>query len=316
LCGIAGWVGRPLPGGLDSLLNLLAHRGPDDQGSWEDPHGMAGLGHRRLSILDLSPSGHQPMASEDGRAQIVFNGEIYNFRELRKELETQGTTFRSHSDTEVLLALYRKEGRSMVKRLNGVFAFAIWDEDRRELFCARDPIGVKPFYWTFAEGRFLFASEAKVLLRFPGVEARVDSLAMACHLAYIWCPHPRSAFRDIWKLSPGHFLVVDVDGRIKEQEAFWTWSSREDEGGGQAHRIGTFKMTLQESVERQLVSDVPVGLFLSGGLDSSAIAHAYRTARAGEPIQPRASKRVRIAERKYVATLRTELDGIILPDRT
>ena len=224
------------------------------------------------------------MTSADGRAHIVFNGEIYNFRQLRQDLEAQGVSFCSQGDTEVLLALYRRYGRAMLGKLNGVFAFALWDEDRRELFCARDPMGVKPFYYTQAEGRFLCASEVKVLLQCPGVSARIDPLALACHLAYLWCPHPRSAFRNIWKLPPGHFMVVNAEGHIQEQGAYWAWSSREEAGASQAERIAAFGSTLQQSVERQLVSDVPVGLFLSGGLDSSAIAQAYRTAQPGAPI--------------------------------
>lgn len=278
MCGIAGWVGATLDMPMERLLAPMAHRGPDDWGGWLDPGGRCGLGQRRLAIIDLSPGGHQPMTAPGVPGWVVFNGEIYNFRELRNELVKEGVTFHTQSDTEVLLQMYRKYGPDMLERLNGIFALAIWDETRRHLFCARDPLGTKPFYWTQAGGRFLFASEVKVLLGLPGVEARVNPQALAQHLTYVWCPSPASAFRDIRKLEPGHRMWVDAEGRVTADESYFTWDYREDDSLPLSARIEATRDQVLSAVRRQLVSDVPVGLFLSGGLDSSAIAAAYRRA--------------------------------------
>jgi len=278
VCGIAGWVGATLATPMERLLAPMAHRGPDDWGGWLEGRGRCGLGQRRLAIIDLSPGGHQPMTAPGVPGWVVFNGEIYNYRELRAELASEGVVFHTQSDTEVILQMYRKHGPGMLDHLNGIFALAIWVETRGQLFCARDPLGTKPFYWTRADGRFLFASEVKVLLGLPGVEARVDPQALAQHLAYVWCPSPASAFRGIRKLEPGHRMWVDADGRVVSDEPYFTWDYREDDHLPLAARIEATREQVLSAVQRQLVSDVPVGLFLSGGLDSSAIAAAYRRA--------------------------------------
>jgi asparagine synthase (glutamine-hydrolysing) len=278
VCGIAGWVGATLATPMERLLAPMAHRGPDDWGGWLEGRGRCGLGQRRLAIIDLSPGGHQPMTAPGVPGWVVFNGEIYNYRELRADLAREGVVFHTQSDTEVILQMYRKHGPDMLDHLNGIFALAIWDETRGQLFCARDPLGTKPFYWTRADGRFLFASEVKVLLGLPGVEARVDPQALAQHLAYVWCPSPASAFRGIQKLEPGHRMWVDADGRVISDESYFTWDYREDDRLPLAARIEATREQVLSAVQRQLVSDVPVGLFLSGGLDSSAIAAAYRRA--------------------------------------
>lgn len=285
MCGIAGWVGARLETPMETLLAPMAHRGPDDWGSWLSPTGNAGLGHRRLAIIDLTPTGHQPMTAESVPAWIVFNGEIYNYRELRRELEGDGAVFRSQSDTEVLLHLYRRDGLEMFHQLNGIFALAIWDVEKQQLVCARDPLGTKPFYWTQAEGRFLFASEIKVLLKMPGVQARLDPGALAQHLSYLWCPSPQSAFSGIHKLEPGQRMVVDASGKDLSHSSFFTWRYTEQNGRSLEERTEATRDAILASVKRQLVSDVPVGLFLSGGLDSSAVAAAYRRALPDTPIE-------------------------------
>lgn len=278
MCGIAGWVGARLNVPIDEVLAPIAHRGPDDWGAWEGPNHEVGLGHRRLAIIDLSPAGHQPMTAQGVPAYIVFNGEIYNFRELREDLERDGAVFRSGSDTEVLLHLYRRDGPDFLQKLNGIFALALWDFDRRSLLCARDPIGAKPFYWTRAGGRFLFASEIKVLLRMPGVQARLNPNGLAQHLTYLWCASPETALEGIRKLEPGTQLTVDDSGTPVRQRSFFEWRYSEDDRSSAEDHAEAVREEVLRSVKRQLVSDVPVGMFLSGGLDSSAIAAAYRRA--------------------------------------
>ncbi len=272
MCGIAVLVGEADRARLAAAVRAVAHRGPDDEGFWVDEQAGVGLGHRRLAILDLSPAGHQPMWDRSKQAAIVYNGEIYNFRELREELEAKGYRFRSCSDTEVLLNLYLAEGEGMLGRLNGIFAFALWDTRTRTLLAARDALGVKPLYYAPWAGGVALASEIKALLwLIPGARD-LDLEALDRYLAFLWCPGDGTPLKGVRKLQPGEAITIR-DGRIARR---WTWyrlpvfreerpllDEREAIVGVTAH--------LRQAVHRQLVADVPVGAFLSGGLDSSAL---------------------------------------------
>ncbi len=277
MCGIAGLSGMVDEGALRLAVQAIAHRGPDDEGIFTDPAAGVGLGHRRLSILDLSPQGHQPMASTDGTVVLVYNGEIYNFRELRRELEMQGVQFRGNSDTEVLLNLYLREGEAMLPRLNGIFAFALWDGRKQSLFLARDALGVKPLYYAESGGRLSFASEIKALLHLAP-EARVlDQVALHRYLSFLWCPGGGTPLKAVRKLAPGNAMFVR-DGRIERQ---WCWyqlptTQPVDSLQGQQAAIESTAAQLKRAVKRQMVADVPVGAFLSGGLDSSAVVALAR----------------------------------------
>ena len=218
MCGIAGLVRRPQASGADlaalseKMAARLAHRGPDGAGVWTDSEGAVALAHRRLAIIDLSPTGAQPMSDATGHFSITYNGEIYNYRELRAGLESKGVRFRGHSDTEVLVELYAREGAECLQRLNGIFALAIWDRDRRELFLARDALGVKPLYFSEGEQAFAFASELKALL--PAIARRtLDAPALHRYLTYLWCPGDGTPLQEVRRLGPGEAMVV-CDGRI------------------------------------------------------------------------------------------------------
>ena len=276
MCGIVGVYNYGNPGlplkaeTIARMRDTMAHRGPDDEGVYVSPNGRLALGHRRLSILDLSALGHQPMASPDGRYWIVFNGEIYNFRELRPELEAKGHRFRSASDTEVLLALYAEHGPDMLHRLRGMFAFAIWDAQDRRLFMARDRIGIKPLYYTCQGGRFLFASEIKAILAFPGIPRAVHLPGLHHYLSFLTTPAPLTLFEGIRKLPAGHTLTVEEDGNDRVEEWWDVFdgvqpTDTKDEGAIRARLIHL----LRESIRYRMVSDVPFGVFLSGGVDSS-----------------------------------------------
>ncbi|HEX8199279.1 MAG TPA: asparagine synthase (glutamine-hydrolyzing) [Isosphaeraceae bacterium] len=285
MCGINGLAGAfgADSGELLARMNaVIAHRGPDDQGVYLDPAGAAGLGHRRLSILDLSPAGHQPMADPEGRVHLVFNGEIYNYRELRSDLEARGHRFRSQTDTEVLLHLYLEQGEGMLRRLNGMFAFALWDRRTATLFAARDHFGIKPFYYAhLADGRLLVSSEVKGLLACPDVPRAIHLPALADYLAFLWVADPLTMFQGILKLPPGHKLRWHA-GRL-EVEPWWDldYSGPLDERS-EAGLAAELAGRLDAAVRRQLISDVPLGAFLSGGLDSSGIVAAMAAAHRGE----------------------------------
>lgn len=276
MCGIVGVYNHGNSGvPLDAetvarMRDTMAHRGPDDAGVYVSPDGCLALGHRRLSILDLSALGHQPMVSPDGRYWIVFNGEIYNFRELRLVLEAKGHRFCSTSDTEVLLALYADQGPAMLHRLRGMFVFAIWDIQRRRLFIARDRIGIKPLYYTSQGGRFLFASEIKAILAFPGIARTVHIPGLHHYLSFLTTPAPLTLFEGIQKLPAGHTLIVEEDGNFRVEE--W-WDVFDDGQPVDAKDETTIHARLidllRESIRYRMVSDVPFGVFLSGGIDSS-----------------------------------------------
>jgi asparagine synthase (glutamine-hydrolysing) len=270
MCGIAGYLGQARAGLGAEMAARLAHRGPDDAGECVLGDGgvVAVLAHRRLSIIDVA-GGHQPQTNEDGTVHVVFNGAIYNFQALRRELEAKGHRFATRSDTEVLVHLYEEHELEMLAHLRGMFAFALWDAPRRRLLLARDRMGVKPLYYA-TPGREIplaFASELKALLPVPGVSRELDPEALAAYLAFLYVPHPRSAMRGIRKLPPGH-LLVHQDGRTTVRR-YW---SLEPAAEGPDEE-GLWEL-LREAVGLRLVADVPVGAFLSGGLDSSSIVAA------------------------------------------
>jgi asparagine synthase (glutamine-hydrolysing) len=278
MCGICGFVGRDDQGLAKQMMELLAHRGPDGEGVRSFPATAdsppAVLGHRRLSIIDPTPRGAQPMAYADGRLWITYNGELYNFRELRAELERDGFHFSSDCDTEVVLAMYARHGSAMLGRLNGIFAFAIWDSDRRELFVARDRLGVKPLYYAEHAGVFSFASEVKALL--PTLShPSLRPTALADYMTFLWVPDPDTLFEGVYKLPPGHFGVYR-DGRLTITE-YWDLTFAPEERP-EHEWAETVRETVGQAVRRQMVSDVPLGSFLSGGLDSSAIVAAMTAA--------------------------------------
>src|SRR6476661_2063385 len=277
MCGISGLANCGDHETLARMTSIQAHRGPDDSGLWEQrfPDGSYfALGSRRLAILDLSPEGRMPMCNPQRTLWITYNGEIYNFRELRRELCAKGHQFVSESDTEVVLHLYEAEGRDCVKRLNGMFALAICDlrSGRPALFVARDHFGVKPFYYAHQGNRFAFASEIKALLQVPGIDAELDPEALHQYLTFLWVPDPGTMFRGILKLPAGHHAIFRK-GQLKLTK-YWdltfpsadaAYARTEDE---LAEEIGE---RFRRSVEGQMISDVPIGAFLSAGLDSSSI---------------------------------------------
>lgn len=276
MCGIGGFSGKFNHELLNAMNTSMVHRGPDDGGVLYLHEQRIGLCHRRLSIIDLSPLGHQPMWDVSQRAVIVFNGEIYNYRELRVDLEKRGFLFASHSDTEVLLNLYLADGEAMLARLNGMFAFAIWDKEKRRLLVARDGFGVKPFYYAETAAGFVFASELKALLQEPGIPRSIDAQAVLNYITYLWCPAPRTMLSSVKKLPPGFAMIVE-DGRIVQQWQFYDLPYGESKTTlSPADAADELRLRLAESVRRQMVADVPVGAFLSGGLDSSAIAYFAR----------------------------------------
>ncbi|HEU5192049.1 MAG TPA: asparagine synthase (glutamine-hydrolyzing) [Methylomirabilota bacterium] len=272
MCGIAGLLradGAPVDEALlASMTGVLAHRGPDGQGVYV--RGPVGLGHRRLAIIDLT-TGDQPMFNADEQIAVVFNGEIYNFRDLRRELEGLGHTFVTTSDTEVLLRAYEAYGVDCVGHLRGMFAFALWDGHRRRLVLARDRVGIKPMVYTWDGRRLLFASELKSLLQDPTVPRDLDWEAFGDYLAFHYVPSPRTIFRAIRKLPPASVLVLDVDGGEPRVERYWDLRFVPDERRSEADWGAELRVQLQDAVQSHLVSDVPLGAFLSGGLDSSTV---------------------------------------------
>jgi asparagine synthase (glutamine-hydrolysing) len=276
MCGIAGFLGRYDPTLLEDMNNVQEHRGPDDAGVWFDPVQGVGFAHRRLSIIDLSTAGHQPMIDEDGPGIITYNGEIYNYRELRKELLTEGFTFRSDTDTEVLLKLYQRDGFEMLSVINGIFAFAIWDRQKRALFLARDALGVKPLYYAITNRGLLFASELKAIIQESTVSKEIDLEAIQNYMIYLWCPAPKSPFRNIYKFEPGQAMVLS-ERKINRKWYFYDlpYSAIESQISFE-DAVSVLKERIEVAVMRQLVSDVPVGSFLSGGLDSSAVVSIAR----------------------------------------
>jgi len=267
---------------LEKTLVRLQRRGPDGEGVWVAPNGNIALGHRRLAIIDLSPTGAQPMQSPDGRYVITFNGEIYNYRTLRDELQTEGYTFRSESDTEVLLALYALRGATALDRLRGMYAFAIWDTHREHLFLARDPFGIKPLYYAAQTGALRFASQVRALVSGGNVSRELDPAGCVGFLMYGSVPEPFSTFRDIQSLPAGHSLEVDKRGRQTLRRHFSVAAELRTafQDHGRSRQRGEHHdqvaVSLRDSVRHHLVSDVPVGAFLSGGIDSGVVVALMR----------------------------------------
>ncbi len=286
MCGLAGSTSLP-EGFLARARRRLRHRGPDGDGEWRDPANGFGLAHARLAIIDLSPAAAQPMVSADGRHVIAFNGEIYNFRALRAELEAAGERFRGDGDTEVLLALLRREGAGGLARVAGMFAFALWDKDKKELLLARDRLGIKPLvYAPLADGGVAFASEIRALKEHPGIDFAIDAEALSEYLACLYVPAPRTIHRGIRKLPPGCFLRWrDGHGEIA---SYWRPRFADGRSGGVAdadEAAEEILPLLRQAVSGCMIADVPIGCFLSGGLDSSIIAAlmAEEARRLGAP---------------------------------
>ncbi len=278
MCGIAGFAGGFVEGLAPRMNALQEHRGPDGSGVFEDPPGGIALAHRRLAILDLSGQAAQPMTSPDGRWVLIYNGEIYNYRDLRRELEAAGETFVSTGDTEVLLRGLATAGGGFVSRLNGIFAFALWDRRERRLTLARDPLGVKPLYLAEPEpGTILFASEVKALLAHPRLDRSPDFDALLHHLTFCHAAGERTAFRNVVRLAPGTILSWK-DGR-RDVRTYWRPSfDRAIPPPDEGRETGRLREILERATRRQLVSDVPLGAYFSGGLDSSLIAALARRA--------------------------------------
>jgi asparagine synthase (glutamine-hydrolysing) len=277
-------------GALEAMRRGIRHRGPDDEGVWTAAHGQAGFAHTRLSILDLTSAGHQPMQSPDGRLTITFNGEIFNFQELRRALEQRGATFHTRSDTEVILAAYALDGTACLSTLRGMFAFAIWDEAERTCVLARDRFGIKPLYYHTADGRLTFASEVKALLASGAVPAELDPQGMFGYFLTGTVPEPHTLLRNVKCLDAGSY-VTWKDGR---QSSHRYWNLRFADRAVNTEPVESARRALLDSVAHHFVSDAPVGIFLSGGVDSTALValsreagqrdlHTFSLAFPGEP---------------------------------
>jgi asparagine synthase (glutamine-hydrolysing) len=272
MCAIVGKlrknrpIERPL---LEAMRDTMTHRGPDDAGLWFNAEGTVGLGHRRLSIIDLSSAGHQPMTNEDESIWLVFNGEIYNFQALRQELLQAGHVFRSNTDTEVIIHAYEEWGVDSIKRLRGMFAYALWDIKRQRLVLARDRLGIKPLYYALRDGNLSFASELKAIRIDPDVRCELDESAIYDFFTYRYIPTPKTIYRDVSKLPPAHFAVME-DNKLT-LTCYWepVFNNRSDIS--EADAVELLQHKLKEATELHMIADVPVGVMLSGGLDSSTL---------------------------------------------
>ena len=298
MCGFAGffWKKNGQPDEMRSIASRMAdaiiHRGPDDSGVWVDSTAGIGLGFRRLAIVDLSAHGHQPMRSASGRFMIVFNGEVYNHRSLRRELESSGCAFRGHSDTEVILAAFEQWGIDRaVRRFIGMFAMAVWDASRRELSLIRDRLGIKPLFVYHRDGLVSFGSELKALLAGPEFDRTLDTSALTSYLRYLYVPAPQSIFRHVVKLSPGHILtIVDPSAPLPASVQFWSVEKAARDGqaaqfsGGDEEAVAELETLLTNAVRLRMQADVPLGALLSGGIDSSTVV-ALMQASADRPVK-------------------------------
>lgn len=293
MCGIAGVLTTAghsrerIEREATAMADCMAHRGPDDHGVWSDAEAGIALTHRRLSIVDLSPAGHQPMISADGRFVITFNGEIYNFQNLRPELEARGVKFRGHSDTEVMLEAFAVHGiEPTVKRLIGMFTIGVWDRRERTLSLIRDRLGIKPLYWAKFGGLFLFGSELKALRAYSGWTPRINRGAVAAYMRHNYIPAPHSIYDGVQKLEPGCILTLPWGGE-PQIDKFWDARAVALAGLANPLRLSDSELTdqlealLQDAVRRRMVADVPVGAFLSGGIDSSTVVALMQAANAG-----------------------------------
>lgn len=288
MCGISGVFhfnggGRADEAAIKRMSDTLVHRGPDDSGIYISREKRLGFGFRRLSIIDLSPTGHQPMSNENSDVWTMLNGEIYNFEELRRELLKRGHTFKSKSDTETIVHSYEEEGISAVNRWNGMFAAALWDEKKQKLFLVRDRLGIKPLYYLVQDGAIIFASEIKAILAYPGVRKKLNEEALFHYLTFACCPAPMTLFEGIKKMPAGFYLEIDSSG-VKETE-YWnpiTYNLK-PKTYSEEYFVEKIRDILKDSVEKQMVCDVPFGVFLSGGIDSSTNV-ALMTAARGKPV--------------------------------
>jgi asparagine synthase (glutamine-hydrolysing) len=279
MCGIAGIIDKSSRLSAQRLGDLatqmataMTHRGPDDSGVWVSCDGRVALSHRRLSIIDTSVAGHQPMASRDGQKQIVFNGEIYNFLDLRRQLEADGEVFESRSDTEVLVRVLERRGVDGLHDLDAMFAFGWFDESSGELLLARDIFGEKPLYYVDGPEYFAFASELSALMSLPGFDARIDASTIARYLAYQYVPAPETIYRSVNKLPPGSFLRRGPDGHVEVRQYYkFVTSTTGSASRTLADAADELEAILVTSIKRRLISDVPIGAFLSGGVDSSTV---------------------------------------------
>ena len=278
MCGICGFIGNDIPL-VERMTKVIAHRGPDQDGAWSD--GTVTLGHRRLSIQDLSEAGRQPMQNDDGSVTVVFNGEIYNFGELREELEKLGHKFRSHCDTEVIVRGYEQWGLDVVNRFIGMFAFALWDAKRQRLWLVRDRIGIKPLYYYWKGGKLVFGSEIKSILEDSSVPRRVNHAALYDYLGFEFVPAPATAFEDIYAMPAGHWAIWER-GEFKVEQ--W-WDLEMPEVGVQrseGEMVERIRWLIEDAVRLRMIADVPLGAFLSGGLDSSTIVAMMRKLNPGK----------------------------------
>lgn len=284
MCGIAGVFhidGQPAnPEIVERMTRLIAHRGPDGQSEWVQ--GAVGLGHRRLSIVDLSERGTQPMPNEDGTVQITFNGEIYNHRDLRNDLLAKGHIFNSQTDTESIVHGYEEYGADVIQYLNGMFAFAIWDGRKNELFLVRDRLGIKPLFYGLFGDTFLFGSEIKAIVEHPAAQRELDTEALDLYLSLNYTPAPMTMLRGIRQVEPGQWLRVKAGSRDLQLVNYWDvdYSRKSDLSFEEAQE--KFDSLLHAAVERRLMADVPLGAFLSGGLDSSAVVACMKTTATGD----------------------------------
>jgi asparagine synthase (glutamine-hydrolysing) len=298
MCGLAGvfaggrWSTEELQRIALRMSGAVAHRGPDDNGVWVDATTGIALGFRRLAIVDLSAQGHQPMQSPSGRYIIIFNGEVYNHRSLRRELESSGRGFRGHSDTEVILAAFEEWGiERAVRRFIGMFAIAVWDVSHRELVLIRDRLGIKPLFVYHRDGLVSFGSELKALLAGPEFDRTLDTSALTSYLRYLYVPAPQSIFRHVVKLRPGHILrIADPAAPFLDSSPFWSAETAAREGqqmqfsGGDKDAIAELETLLTDAVRLRMRADVPLGALLSGGIDSSTVV-ALMQASADRPVK-------------------------------
>ena len=285
MCGICGKLifkdFIPTPNSIRAMCNTLRHRGPDDEGIYTAPH--IGLGQRRLSVIDLSPGACPPLSNEDRTIWGVFNGEIYNFQELRKQMQMQGHYFATNSDTEVIIHQYEESGFACLDKLRGMFAFALWDNRRKILFCARDRFGKKPLCYTIMPHSFIFGSEIKAITVDPDVSVSPNFYAIEQYLTYQFVPSPFTAFNGIKRLMPGEYLTCDLKGNVKTHQ-YWKISPYTKTNAGYDEIQDQLLQHLRESVRLRMISDVPVGAFLSGGIDSAAIV-AMMAQESSKPIK-------------------------------
>jgi asparagine synthase (glutamine-hydrolysing) len=274
MCGIAGQVklrGKVTEQNCKAMTDAIAHRGPDGEGMYINPAATVALGHRRLSFLDLTEAGKQPMTNEDGTLWLTYNGEIYNYIELRQELERSGHLFHSHTDTEVILHGFEQWGYDVVNHLKGMFAFGLWDEKKQQLYLARDRFGIKPLYYSYQNGNFVFASEIKAVKANSEVSTTLDRSSFADYFVYRHVPSPKSIWKEVAKLPAAHYLVLSAEGKVTTEE-YWKIPFAENVISDK-EAIERFDELLLTSVKTHARSDVPVGSFLSGGYDSSSIVY-------------------------------------------